>query len=101
MFARAYARDSKRASGKVFPIMDHRPRTLAIPMPILTLGDRGLETPSAEGTEWSSHLSSEISALHATLDAFRTNNGFGRAIAAPQVGVTKRMIAMNLSSTLA
>jgi peptide deformylase len=67
-------------------------------MSILALGDLRLETPSAEVTEWSPHLSSEISALHATLDAFRMNKGFGRAIAAPQVGIMKRMIAMNLGA---
>jgi peptide deformylase len=78
--------------------MDHPARTPAIPMSILALGDLRLETPSAEVTEWSPHRSSEISALRTTLDAFRMNKGFGRAIAAPQVGIMKRMIAMNLGA---
>lgn len=34
--------------------------------------------------------------LHATLAAFRSTNGFGRAIAAPQIGHNMRMIALNL-----
>lgn len=34
--------------------------------------------------------------LHATLEAFRTEHGFGRAISAPQIGVTLRFIAVNL-----
>lgn len=38
----------------------------------------------------------ETAALAATLDAFRQHHGFGRAIAAPQIGVAKRFIAMNL-----
>jgi len=34
--------------------------------------------------------------LHATLDAFRAEHGFGRAISAPQIGVDLRFIAVNL-----
>jgi len=34
--------------------------------------------------------------LFETLEMFRNKNGFGRAISAPQIGVPKRFIAMNL-----
>lgn len=34
--------------------------------------------------------------LHATLEAFRLEHGFGRAISAPQIGVGQRFIAVNL-----
>ena len=34
--------------------------------------------------------------LHATLAAFRAEHGFGRAISAPQIGVSQRFIAVNL-----
>ena len=34
--------------------------------------------------------------LHATLAAFRRANGFGRAISAPQIGVSQRFVALNL-----
>ena len=34
--------------------------------------------------------------LQAVLEAFRSQRGFGRAIAAPQIGVEKRIVAMNL-----
>ncbi len=34
--------------------------------------------------------------LEATLSAFRSEYGFGRAIAAPQIGVTSRFLAINL-----
>jgi peptide deformylase len=34
--------------------------------------------------------------LHATLAGFRRTYGFGRAISAPQIGVSQRFIAMNL-----
>lgn len=35
-------------------------------------------------------------ALASTLDAFRKQHGFGRAISAPQIGIAQRFIAMNL-----
>ena len=41
-------------------------------------------------------LASEKAALVATLEAFRRANGFGRGIAAPQIGVTRRFIAVNM-----
>jgi peptide deformylase len=34
--------------------------------------------------------------LKAALDAFRAERGFGRGIAAPQIGIAKRFIALNL-----
>ena len=36
------------------------------------------------------------SRLHATLAAFRARHGFGRAMAAPQLGIAQRFIACNL-----
>lgn len=39
---------------------------------------------------------SEARALVATLAAFRRRNGFGRGIAAPQIGVMRRFIAIDL-----
>jgi len=41
-------------------------------------------------------LASELDQLHDTLEEFRKLKGFGRAIAAPQIGIMKRLIAMNL-----
>lgn len=41
-----------------------------------------------------SAIKSDIEDLHNTLLDFRNRNGFGRAIAAPQIGVTKRIIYM-------
>ena len=41
-------------------------------------------------------LTEEKAALVATLEDFRARNGFGRGIAAPQIGVTRRFIALNL-----
>jgi peptide deformylase len=34
--------------------------------------------------------------LMAALEAFRAEHGFGRAISAPQIGISKRLIALNL-----
>lgn len=38
----------------------------------------------------------DASRLEATLVEFRRNHGFGRAIAAPQIGVARRFLAVNL-----
>lgn len=40
----------------------------------------------------------DLDALHAALAASRRRTGFGRAIAAPQIGIGKRMIAMDLGA---
>jgi len=41
-------------------------------------------------------LDAEAARLQATLAAFRAARGFGRAIAAPQIGVLRRIVAMDL-----
>lgn len=41
-------------------------------------------------------LATDIADLAATLQDFRERAGFGRAISAPQVGIRKRLIVMNL-----
>lgn len=40
----------------------------------------------------------ENQVLQATLNAFRAQHGFGRGIAAPQLGIAKRFIALNLGA---
>ena len=60
---------------------------------VLLLGDPRLRVRSVE-VERSD--ASEFDALAATLDAFRRRHGFGRAISAPQIGIAKRFIAVNL-----
>lgn len=44
------------------------------------------------------HLEKEIARLHGTLTDFRNRHGYGRAIAAPQIGILKRLVAMNLGA---
>ena len=41
-------------------------------------------------------LDEEKLRLKSTLEHFRRENGFGRGIAAPQIGITRRFIALNL-----
>ncbi len=64
---------------------------------ILLLGDPRLyEVSKPVRREEISSLNSVIRDLHDTLVAFRKKHGAGRAIAAPQIGVAKRLIYMNI-----
>lgn len=60
---------------------------------VLLLGDPRLRRRSVEVDACDAR---EFDALAATLDAFRKAHGFGRAISAPQIGIAKRFIAVNL-----
>jgi len=44
-----------------------------------------------------SSIASELESLQSALAEFRSLHGFGRAIAAPQLGILKRMIAVNIN----
>ncbi len=66
---------------------------------ILLLGDPRLRRISEAVTDFESpEFRGAARALVGTLECFRSEHGFGRAIAAPQIGVPLRMIAMNLGS---
>ena len=45
-------------------------------------------------------LGSVVRDLHDTLISFREQHGVGRAIAAPQIGVAKRLIYMNIDKPM-
>jgi peptide deformylase len=60
---------------------------------VLLLGDPRLRVRSAEVDCYDA---ASFEALASTLDAFRRQHGFGRAISAPQIGIPQRFIAMNL-----
>jgi peptide deformylase len=60
---------------------------------VLLLGDPRLRVRSPEVHAYDE---GEFDALAATLDAFRREHGFGRAISAPQIGIARRFIAVNL-----
>ncbi|MEM8995244.1 MAG: pyridoxal-phosphate dependent enzyme [Acidobacteriota bacterium] len=52
----------------------------------------------ALGKTGGSELTGEVEALHAALADFRADRGFGRAIAAPQLGIAKRIVCMHLGA---
>ena len=63
---------------------------------VLLVGDprlRIVATPAAADVP---DLAVDVARLHATLAQFRAEHGFGRAIAATQIGVARRFIAFNL-----
>lgn len=70
----------------------------AKPLPLLAAADPRLRQRSDEVTSIDPTLLAEASALIATLRDFKARSGFGRAISAVQVGVLKRLVAMDLGS---
>ena len=60
---------------------------------VLLLGDARLRLRSSEVR---APDAAGFETLAATLDAFRSRHGFGRAISAPQIGIPSRFIAVNL-----
>ena len=68
-------------------------------LPILTEGDPRLAQIAHPVRFPAAGLQASLADLHATLADFRARAGFGRAMAAPQVGITQRIIAMQLGAT--
>jgi peptide deformylase len=66
---------------------------------ILTEGHPALHTFCHPVVFPDGDLQSQLAQLHATLADFHARKGFGRAMAAPQVGIVKRVIVMNLGAT--
>lgn len=65
---------------------------------VLTLGNPKLREISKPVAEFKAPpLVTDARALHNVLLKFREEHGFGRGIAAPQLGIMKRMIALNLN----
>lgn len=68
---------------------------------VLLLGDPKLRIVSTSVADLCDpEIRNEIDELHQRLAIFRKEHGFGRAISAPQIGITKRFIAMNLNGEL-
>ena len=65
---------------------------------ILTRGDARLALQAEPVQRPDSDLDAEIGALRHALNKFRDTYGFGRAIAAPQLGISKRLIYLHLDS---
>ncbi len=68
------------------------------PSAILRLGDPRLRARAAPVDDLDHpDCAAAAGRLQATLDAFRAARGFGRAIAAPQIGVGLRLVAFHLA----
>ncbi|MEO6689460.1 MAG: peptide deformylase [Dokdonella sp.] len=65
---------------------------------ILPLGDPRLRRVSAAVSLGDKDVHTHFSDLAAALAAFRTVHGWGRAVALPQLGVAKRIIAFDIGS---
>ena len=63
---------------------------------ILTDEDPALRLVSQPVNVADGQLAGDITDMAATLQDFRDRVGFGRAISAPQIGIRKRLIVMNL-----
>lgn len=63
---------------------------------ILALGDPRLRRVSDRVDPRSPEVADLAVRLHAILADFRASRGFGRAIAAPQIGASRRVIALDL-----
>lgn len=66
---------------------------------ILTVGHPILQQRCRPVREHDPHLADEIERLQRALATFQRQHGFGRAIAAPQLGISKRFICLNLGAT--
>ena len=64
---------------------------------VLPLGDPRLRAACAPaGDAADPALRADMKRLTRALDEFRAERGFGRGIAAPQIGIAKRLVAVNL-----
>jgi peptide deformylase len=76
-------------------VLDKKGKAVAIQ--VLLVGDPKLRIKSEEVSDvFDAAFQAECTQLKTSLDAFRAANGFGRGIAAPQIAIPKRLIALNL-----
>ncbi len=69
---------------------------------IILLGNPLLHERCGEiGQEELPDIAKVVEDLHDTLMDFRARNGFGRAVAAPQIGVLKRLVYMHVGTPVA
>lgn len=67
-------------------------------LPILLEGDARLRTAANPVTDLDDQARRNARHVLATLPAFRRRHGFGRALAAPQVGIPRRLVAVDLGA---
>jgi peptide deformylase len=65
---------------------------------ILPLDDQALRTPSQPVAPDDPALEAHMRDLASALATFRAANGWGRAVALPQLGVAKRLVVLDLGS---
>ncbi len=66
---------------------------------VLLLGDQRLRRVSEQVTDFESgEFRAAARGLVCTLEHFRAEHGFGRALSAPQIGIALRMIALDLGN---
>lgn len=69
------------------------------PAPVLLLGDARLrQRADAVSDVGTPDFHADVARLLATLAHFRRTHGFGRAVAAPQIGVARRVIAVDFGA---
>jgi peptide deformylase len=74
-------------------------QTISKPARVLLMGDPRLRRVAHPvGDVRDPAFIAEAATLGATLDAFRQSHGFGRAVSAPQIGINKRFISINLDN---
>ena len=68
----------------------------SMPANVLLIGDPRLRRVALPVSASDPDRMADVARAHATLAQFRAEHGFGRAIAATQLGVARRFIALNL-----
>ena len=63
---------------------------------VLLVGDPRLRRVASPASPGDADLMPDVTRLHAILARFRAEHGFGRAIAATQIGVARRFVAFDL-----
>src|SRR5262249_39126915 len=71
---------------------------MAEALPILIEGDARLRQPCAEVASLDAGTRRDIASSFATLAAFRERHGFGRGLSAPQIGIPRRIVAIDLGA---
>lgn len=68
-------------------------------LPILHLGDPRLHMVAKEVVDFSDvNIKEDLKNITNSLDSFRAKHGFGHGIAAPQIGILKRIVVVDLGT---
>lgn len=79
--------------------MDEKDDFKGAAKPIKILGDPVLRRVCEPVTDFTAkEFSEDAKSLYATLVKFRSEHGFGRAVSAPQIGISRRFIALKIGA---